>query len=418
MNPDPRHPSSFKGIPRSIDVNELSGSMLAGLSLLDDELALPVAVLKASAIETNAAWMRRFLAKTGLSHAPHGKTTMSPQLIQRQLEDGAWAITAATAHHVRLYVAFGVRRILMANQLVGRANIKMVLALLRDLPDLDFYCLIDSPEAADQLADAACGMELNRPVQLLLELGSFGERCGVRSLADAHKVARAVAARSELSLRGVEAFEGVHSHASETGSVLALMMEAYEDFHEKGLFASGEIIVSAGGWAFPDIAANILKSSAASRLVRPVLRSGCYLTHDSEHYVRLFHDMKQRDPELAGLGEPRAALEVWSHIQSRPEATRAIASFGKRDVGMDCGMPIPLWTARPSGPLRPVSGGIHIAKLYDQHACLNVPAESDLRVGDLIGFGISHPCTTFDKWRALMLVDDTYRVIDIVHTCF
>jgi D-serine dehydratase len=57
-------------------------------------------------------------------------------------------------------------------------------------------------------------------------------------------------------------------------------------------------------------------------------------------------------------------------------------------------------------------------RLDDQHAYLDVPPESPLQVGDLIAFGISHPCTTFDRWRALYLVDDALTVTGAVHTFF
>ena len=56
--------------------------------------------------------------------------------------------------------------------------------------------------------------------------------------------------------------------------------------------------------------------------------------------------------------------------------------------------------------------------MNDQHTYLRVPAEADVRVGDLIGSGISHPCTTFDKWRALFTVDDSYRVTGAILTFF
>ena len=57
--------------------------------ILDDEVSLPVAVLRESCIEHNLRWMKSFMDRYGVQLAPHGKTTMSPALFHRQLEHGA-----------------------------------------------------------------------------------------------------------------------------------------------------------------------------------------------------------------------------------------------------------------------------------------------------------------------------------------
>jgi D-serine dehydratase len=408
----------FKGVPHAAAALPFPEGVI-GLRLTDDALMLPAAVLRRSALDHNRRWMHGFLAASGLSFAPHAKTTMSPELIRRQIEDGAWAITAATAHHVRLYAEWGVPRILMANQLVGRANIEAVLALLRERPALEFFCLVDSHAGVDQLAAGARAIGLDRPVQVLLELGSPGQRTGVRSPAAAHAVAAACAAAPDvLALRGFECFEGVHADPAAAEAMLSELLAAVAGLGE--LLASGEAIISAGGTYFFDLAAQAMQQAGTTRPLRRVLRSGCYITHDHLNYERSFIAAAARDPDLLQLGRPQPALEVWAHVQSRPEPTRVIASLGKRDVGNDVDLPVPVRVhrvGRDAAP-RPASPDLRVVKLYDQHACLDVPADSDLAVGDLVGFGVSHPCTTFDKWRALFVVDDDDRVCDVVHTAF
>jgi D-serine deaminase-like pyridoxal phosphate-dependent protein len=56
--------------------------------------------------------------------------------------------------------------------------------------------------------------------------------------------------------------------------------------------------------------------------------------------------------------------------------------------------------------------------MNDQHAYLHVPPGTQIAVGDLLGCGIIHPCTAFDKWRRLALVDEEYRVLDTIDTYF
>ncbi len=408
----------FKGVPRAAADRPFPQGVI-GLRLTDDALMLPAAVLRRSALERNRAWMRKFVAAEGLAFAPHAKTTMSPELVGMQLADDAWAITAATAHHVRLYAEWGVPRILMANQLVGRANIEAVLALLAERPALELLCLVDSAAGVEQLAAGARAVGLARPVEVLLELGSPGQRTGVRSAAAARAVADAVAAVPDaVTLRGFECFEGVHADPAAAEAMLAGLVETVADLAP--LLPPSEVIVSAGGTFFFDLAARAMLRAGAEHPLRRVLRSGCYLTHDHLNYERSFAAAAARDPALLRLGRPAPALEVWAHVQSRPEPTRVVASLGKRDVGNDVDPPVLIRVHRPGRDAAPRAAppGTRVVKLYDQHACLDVPADSDLAVGDLVAFGVSHPCTTFDKWRALFVVDDEDRVVDVVRTAF
>jgi D-serine deaminase-like pyridoxal phosphate-dependent protein len=147
--------------------------------------------------------------------------------------------------------------------------------------------------------------------------------------------------------------------------------------------------------------------------VRVVVRAGTYVTHDVDTY--------ERGSPLAARGAPserlRPALELWGMILSRPEADLAIAGFGKRDVSYDLALPFP-FAIRRSGVTREIADGLTVTTLNDQHAFVRVGPEVDLQVGDLIGCGISHPCTAFDKWRLLPLVDDEYRVVGAIQTYF
>jgi D-serine dehydratase len=107
-------------------------------------------------------------------------------------------------------------------------------------------------------------------------------------------------------------------------------------------------------------------------------------------------------------------------VLSRPEPGLAFLDFGKRDAAHDIDLPKPILWARPGLHARPqvTPPGWRIDTLYDQHARLVIAPETDLAVGDLVGCGISHPCTTFDKWQLLWVVDDDYRVLEGIRTFF
>lgn len=142
-----------KGLPISEPMRQ--GAIgVQGWNVLHADTSFPVAVLKLSALRHNLDWMRDFCTRHGVMLAPHGKTTMSPQLFGAQLANGAWGVTLATVPQVQLAHRFGVRRVLLANQLVAPADIASMLRLLQGDPDFGFYALADSLDGVARLAAA------------------------------------------------------------------------------------------------------------------------------------------------------------------------------------------------------------------------------------------------------------------------
>ena len=418
---------TVKGWPARAGTLPLGEVGAKGWNLLCEDLPLPAAVIRRSTLEHNSRWMRSFLERFDALICPHGKTTMAPQLFARQLADGAWGITVATAQQLMVCRRFGVTRVLMANQPTGRQAIQAALAELADDPSFEFLCLIDSVRGVEGLAEEVRAFRLDRPIQVLLEAGLPGGRTGCRSLADALEVARAAAAAPELALVGVEAFEGLIREATPEASarkvegLLDFVVETAIACDREDLYAPGQVLLSAGGSAFFDRVAQRFRAANLNREVKVVLRSGCYLTHDSQMYHRLFAELCERTPEARRIGPGlRPALEVWAYVQSVPEPGLAIVTMGKRDVSYDAGLPVPEQWFRPGLHARPQSlgEGFRVTGLNDQHAYLGVPEDGPLEIGDMVAFGISHPCTTFDKWQLLYLVDDDYRVVEALRTFF
>jgi len=417
-----------KGLPPAGAPVRLGDIGRRGWNLLKGDLPLPVAVIKRSAVDHNSRWMRRFLEMTEARIAPHGKTTMAPQLFAKQLADGAWGITVATVGQMTVCRRFGIGRVLLANQLVGRQEIETVLQELRRDAAFDFYCLVDSIDGVRRLTEAARANPAGRPLQVLLEGGFAGGRTGCRSTDEALAVARAVAAApQQLALRGVEGFEGLlagGTPAEQDAKVAAFidyLVEIARLCAGEKLFALGPVILTAGGSAFFDLAATRLHNAVAPAGVEVVIRSGCYLTHDSKSYRDLVARLMERMPAAKSLGEGlRPALEVWAYVQSRPESGRVIATMGKRDVGFDVTLPVLEQWYRPGAhpvPQRADDLGTVVA-LNDQHAHIEVPHDAPFQVGDMLAFGVSHPCTTFDRWQLLYEVDEDNNVIGAIRTFF
>ncbi len=416
---DPAH----KALP-PLDAPLTLGAVHAqGWHALDGDLPWPLMLLKEAALEHNLRLMAAFCRRNGLELAPHGKTTMAPQLVQRQIANGAWGVTAATPSQARLFHRFGVRRLLLANQLVDPVGAGWAVRAVATDPKLELYCLVDSVAGVQRLDRLVARASTAAILPVLLELGVKGQRAGCRTEDEALAVADAVAGSASLHLAGLEAFEGVIGSDREPETLAAVdgflsqLVVVAEALMEAEAFASrDEVIVTVGGSAFPDRVATVLGPTwTPPQPTKRILRSGCYLTHDHGLYARASPFGEQAE---ADAGRLRPAIEVWGGVLSRPEPDLVIAGFGKRDVPYDAGMPRPIVIRDGAGRMRTPEPQLTVSGLNDQHAFVHVPADDALAVGDLIGCGISHPCTAFDKWSLVPLVDDDYRVTGAIRTFF
>jgi D-serine deaminase-like pyridoxal phosphate-dependent protein len=379
----------------------------------------PVLVLRESAVAHNIAAMAAYCAAAGVRLAPHGKTTMAPQILARQLEAGAWAMTAATIGQVQVYRAFGIPRVLLANELTDPAGISWLADELAADPDFECYLYVDSVAGVRLLDSALRARGAPRPVPVLVELGYPGGRTGCRDIAEALTVAGAVAAAPALRVAGAAGYEGVIGHDRQAPTLTAISgyCRRLRSLGEQLAAATAPhaVILSAGGSAFFDVVVRELTDGwVAGRSPVVVLRSGVYVAFDHGLYARIAPGGTGPAGQGPGL---RPALELWAHVLSRPEPGLALACAGRRDVSFDAGLPVPLRFRLAGGQLTAAEGS-HVSDLNDQHAYLRLPAGTTLAPGDLVCLGVSHPCTTFDKWRVIPVVDDGYRVVDAIHTFF
>jgi D-serine dehydratase len=406
-------PAGTKGLPLDGSIVRPADLNACGLNVLRGDFPMPVAVLKRSALNNNLRVMQDYIERAGVKLAPHAKTTLCPEIFARQLNHGCWGLSVATMTQFKLCHDLGVERIILANQLVGGPEIAGCAYLSAQTPNRAHYVLIDSIAAATQISEGFSRVAGAPPAKVLIEMGVTDGRCGVRSLEEGLTLARTVRALPHIELHGVEAYEGLFAGATYDAEVVSNYLECVLQFY-KGLLAEGlfadpqQIIVSAGGSAYYDLVAAVLADKSTG--VVPILRSGCYVTHDSGFYRRLLQRMEHR----SAVGPaPRLvpALEVWSRVISRPQPDQAIVILGKRDISYDIDLPMPRWWFRDGHQDAPrANNDFAVTKLNDQHAYLTVPAHADLAVGDLLGFEVSHPCTTFDKWSLLLEVEDDYTV--------
>lgn len=406
----------YKGFPARFDGLTVGRLAEAGPPLA--EFGTPLLVLDAAALDHNLTLMAEYCAGHGVDLAPHGKTTMAPQLFARQLEAGAWGITAATIAHVRAYRAFGVETVLLANQLIDADALGWVADELRRSARFRLLCLADSVAGVERMQAALAAADASRPIDVLIDVGLPRGRTGCRDLDTAEAVARSVRASDRLRLVGASTFEGAvgTDRSAESLARVHAVLRAVRDvvlrLDATGLFdEADEIIVTAGGSAYFDDVVDILSGDLGTSLPkRTVLRSGAYITHDDGHYRRL---TPLSQPET---GVFRAALSIRGRVLSLPEPGLALLDFGKRDAPIDLGMPEPHTVHRPDGTVERLID-CAITALADQHAFVAYGDGTRLAVGDIVTCGVSHPCTAFDKWQLIPVVEGEH-VVDVIRTFF
>jgi D-serine dehydratase len=387
-------------------------------NLLHEDLSLPTAVLYEEKLAHNLAWMQQFIQAYGVNLAPHGKTTMAPALFARQLQTGAWGITLATAHQSRVAYEHGVRRVLMANQLVGKPNMEIVSHLLRD-QKFEFYCLVDSAQQAAQLGEffSARHQRLN----VLIELGVDGGRAGIRNSKQLDELLAVLHPwRDAIAVCGVELYEGVLQDEVGIRAFLNQAVELSAKLAKGNYFDRNPAMLSGAGSSWYDVVAEVFSGADIAYPLEIVLRPGCYLTHDVGVYRQAQTKILSRNPIAKTMHSGLLpALQLWAYVQSIPEKETAILTLGKRDAAFDAGLPTPSMHYRP-GQAAPRACPSHweLIRMMDQHAFMKISEGDDVRVGDMIGLDISHPCLTFDKWRYLPVLDSSYQVIDMVQTFF
>jgi len=394
----------FKGFPIDSYGKTLEQFLATKPNLFTANFQFPIMVLKEAAIKNNIAQMMSFCNSVDAQLAPHVKTTMSPQLAQMQVAAGATALTIANFWQGRIFLKHGFKNLIIANEVLDPTAIAEI-AKINKQKQAEIIFYVDSILALEIIQKHT---PLEGEQNLFIEVGTENGRGGVRELSLVEQLAQRIKADKRLNLIGVTGFEGAVPDAARgrrgekkiskfCQKIVAAAELAYPYKSDQ------QFVISAGGSAYFDIVARELNKFEKPR--RLLLRSGGYITHDHKYYEEIY-------PFASTDRSFQPAIEVWAQVISKPEKGFGVLNLGKRDIGNDLHNPIPIKSY--DGQVKSFSAVIE--KLNDQHGYLRTSA--DFQLAQLIGLGISHPCTTFDKWRLVPLVNDNYDVVDCLQTFF
>jgi D-serine dehydratase len=394
----------FKGFPIDSYGKTLEQFLATNPNLFTANFQFPIMVLKESAVKNNIAQMMSFCNSVDAQLAPHVKTTMSPQLAQMQVAAGATALTVANFWQGRIFLKHGFKNLIIANEVLDPTAIAEI-AKINKQKQAEIIFYVDSILALEIIQKHT---PLEGEQNLFIEIGTENGRGGVRELSLVEQLAQRIRADKRLNLIGVTGFEGAVPDAARgrrgekkiskfCQKIVAAAELAYPYKSDQ------QFVISAGGSAYFDIVARELNKFEKPR--RLLLRSGGYITHDHKYYEEIY-------PFASTDRSFQPAIEVWAQVISKPEKGFGVLNLGKRDIGNDLHNPIPIKSY--DGQVKSFSAVIE--KLNDQHGYLR--GKQEFSLAQLIGLGISHPCTTFDKWGLIPLVNDDYDLIDCLQTFF
>ncbi|UVD59787.1 alanine racemase (plasmid) [Rhizobium sp. Pop5] len=395
----------------------------------DGRMALPLISLDRQAFAENAELMMAYVKSHGAEIAPHAKTPMSTVLANALIATGAWGTTVADIRQAAVLLKAGQRRLILANEIGGVAAARRLAAVLSQYPDAELHVFVDSAALLEALSCAWQERGDLPPLGLMVEFGAG--RAGIRSADDAARILDTILAKETPAFRltGIAAYEGAAAtaNAAETMQRIDALMVMTAEFLPQLRARIGSerpLFVTAGGSVFFDIVvARLSAAVAADPSCRLVLRSGAIFFHDHGIYERGLSGLDARGGLSIG-GETvsaaagfRPALRLWAEVLSRPEPRLAISGMGLRDVAMDQGMPRPLALYRDGIRLADLESA-RVLRLNDQHAFVALADDSDVSVGDVIEFGISHPCTCLDRHAILYGLDPHHSVTAAFLTSF
>ena len=394
----------FKGFPIDSYGKTLEQFLATKPNLFTANFQFPIMLLKESAVKNNIAQMMSFCNSVNAELAPHVKTTMSPQLAQMQVAAGATALTVANFWQGSIFLKHGFKNLIIANEVLDPTAIAEI-AKINKQKQAEIIFYVDSILALEIIQKFT---PLEGEQNLFIEIGAENGRGGVRELSLVEQLAQRIKADKRLNLIGVTGFEGAVPDAARgrrgerkiskfCQKIVAAAQLAYPYKSDQ------PFVISAGGSAYFDIVARELNKFEKPR--RLLLRSGGYITHDHKYYEEIY-------PFASTDRSFQPAIEVWGQVISKPERDFGVLNLGKRDIGNDLHNPIPIKSY--DGQVKSFSAVIE--KLNDQHGYLR--GKQEFFLGQLIGLGISHPCTTFDKWGLILLVNDDYDLIDCMQTFF
>ncbi len=421
----------IKGIPflKSKSVKKIK---LEKLNIIKENIQFPILSIDKLQLIKNIRIMKNFAVKNNLSLAPHCKTFMSPQLINNHLKK-TWGLTISNNQQLSTIINLNVKNIIYGNLIVNEANLIQYLDIVKKYRKLTniYYC-IDSLFGLNLLIKVVTKKKYKFKIRILIELGTKNGRCGIRNFKSFKKIVISLNnIPKNILVSGLFFYEGAIKNSSlskvskKIMDLLQFTFRCHEELVYQNLYKEKIKLISGGGSEYFDLVTKYFNKFNTKNDTKLILRPGSFIAYGHGYYEKKINNLKKRNI-IKSVSDKnkfffKPSLLLWSHVLSINDNGIAIVNFGKRDVSFDLGNPIPINVYRNNKIYRnneTKPNNLNVFKLNDQHAFLKYNNKIRLNIGDLISFGISHPCITLDKWKYVFLINSKFDVIDVYQTFF
>ena len=423
--------STIKGIPflKSKKVKKLK---FEKLNILQENVQFPILSIDKKILINNIKIMNNFAKNNNAILAPHCKTFMSPQLIKHHFKE-TWGVTISNNQQLSSIIKLNIKNIIYGNLITNESNLIQYLNIIKKYKNISniYYC-IDSLFGLNLLIKLIKQNNYKFKIRILIELGFKNGRCGIRNLKNFKEILENLKNSPEnIIVNGLFFYEGAINNkqiitiTKKIKNIIKFTLVCHNELINNNIYKDKNNIITAGGSEYFDLVTSYFKKYNFKNNPKLILRPGSFIAYGHGHYENKISHLRKRNL-ISKLSKKnniffQPSITLWSHVISIKDKGIAIINFGKRDVSFDLGNPIPLNIYRNSKILKEfknIPNNLKIFKLNDQHAFLKFNKNIKLNIGDLISFGVSHPCITFDKWRYFYIIDKKFYIIDIHKTFF
>ena len=344
-------------------------------SLHKDDLDTPQLVVDLDVVEENLTEMANLAHTAGVDLRPHAKTHKVPALARMQLEAGAVGITLAKTSEAEVMTSSGVEDIFLAYTPIGPKKIEGISKLANTV---HVACGVDSLNGAQALSTAFRRRRDRKKLDVLIEVDTGFQRCGISKPESVLKLAKAVSRLPGLHFKGLFTYEGQVYGSIDHEEVVHRANQAYQRLETivRNLKRGSIEIETVSVGSSPS--ASLCKSFAGATEIRP----GVYI----------FNDLNQ--VKLRGIDEKRCAATVLATVVSRPTRDRAIVDAGSKALSSDPGIKLP-----PTG-FGLVRGhpSIRVDWLNEEHGVLRLDSNDEIAVGDRLELIPNHICPAVNNF--------------------
>lgn len=329
-------------------------------------LDTPAIVIDLDALDANLRRTAERARASGVKLRPHTKTHKSVWIAKKQIEYGAVGITVAKLGEAEVMAAAGIDDILVAYPIVGTKKLQRLGKLMENAR---ITVSTDNYEVARGLSEY--GLSIGKRIPLYVDVNTGLNRLGKEPGEETAELVATIA-----TLPGIEV-TGLMTHAGhvygKTGDDACRSVARHE---AESLVKTKELLAQRG----IDIREVSVGSTPTSKFAGDVagvteMRPGAYVFGDVSQII------------TGTIEETQCAMRIYATVVGKPRPGTVVIDAGSKTLTTDSN---PL---RKGYGLLPDYPDVVIERLSEEHGIMQVPANVEFNIGDVVTIVPNHCCT-------------------------